>query len=451
MIRFYLLLILFTYGATAVAENEIEDLKEVSQQSEFLVIKETVIGHIKNKFIPSGDVIYEYKTDDRPCEHCPEYMDLTREVNKIIENMPLDKVSTGNYNDAIIKLNKLKFMYYEVKSGMENGGVQCVQYANTDPRNTELTASDNTRLLAEDILRLPNVTSFQYYPRGNQKEIKYYYRGEGMQSDIMVEVTVYPDRTAFVRYYRMKDFRTDEKYLGKKEIDRKDKSLSVKAISQEMTFQKTDEKEVELGDDLTIDADPELKLSQQKVALSLKNNNSGKEWVKLDVRHNTMKDVGVSTVVPVEIKLNKNRDLKLGGNVSYNNTTTYQGEVTQDTKSVVMALTDHKNEYIKASLVSQIDVNQMTLSSKYNVGKFGHIQGSVFKDTRGKEEFSVGHGFTGENSVTSTTFGMTSDAKKFFELQREQRIGKMQSMVLTFRTDEDKDMSIMYQYKLKMK
>lgn len=443
-----LLLILFTYSAAVVAEDELEQLKAVTQRSEFTAIKDTVVGHIKSKFTPA-EVIYEYKTDDRPCEHCPEYMELTSEVNKIISRMPFEKTSPGNYNDSIIKLNKLKFMYYEVKSGMENGGVQCVQYANTDPRNMHLTASDNTRLLAEDILDLPNVTSFQYYPKGNQKEIKYYYRGEGMQADIMVEVVIYPDRTAMVRYYRMKDFRIEEKVLNKKELSKRDSSLSVKAISQDLKFQKTDEKEVELSDDLTLDADPDLKLKQQKVAVSLKNNTSGKEWVKLDLQHNTLKDMGVSTYVPLEWKLNDG-SLKLDGNVGMKKTSTYKGELTEDTKSVVMALTDHNHEYIRASIVSQHDLEQMTLSSKYDIGKFGHIQGSVFRDTAGKKEYTVGHNFSGHQSVTSTKVGMTSDAKKFFELQREQKIGKNQSMVLTFRTDEDKDVSVMYQYQLRM-
>lgn len=449
MSRLIFLLILFTYSAAVAAEDELEQLKEVTERSEFTALKDTVVGHIKSKFTPTTEVIYDYKTDDRPCQHCPEYLELTSEVNKIIERMPLEKTSPGNYNDAILKLNKLKFMYYEVKSGMENGGIQCVQYANTDPRNIQLTANDNTRLLAEEMLDLPNVTSFQYYPKGNQKEIKYYYRGEGMQADIMVEVTIYPDRTAMVRYYRMKDFRVEEKVLNKKEISNRDQSLSVKAISQDLKFQKTDEKEIELNDDITLDADPDLKLKQQKLAVSLKKNSTGKEWVKLDLEHNTMKDVGISTYIPIEMKLNEG-SLKLGGNVGMSKTSTYQGEVTEDTKSVQLALTDRNHEYIRASIVSQHELDQMTFSSKYDMGKFGHIKGSVFRDTEGKKEYSMAHGFTGDNSVTTTRVGMTADAKKFLELQREQKIGKSQSMVLTFRTDEDKDVSIMYQYQIRM-
>lgn len=252
-----------------------------------------------------------------------------------------------------------------------------------------------------------------------------------------------------VRYYRMKDFRIEEKVLNKKEINKRDQSLSVKAISQDLKFQKTDEKEIELNDDITLDADPDLKLNQQKLAVSLKKNKTGKEWVKLDLEHNTMKDVGISTYVPIEMKLNDG-SLKLGGNVGMSKTSTYQGEVTEDTKSVQLALTDRNHEYIRASIVSQHELDQMTFSSKYGMGKFGHIKGSVFRDTEGNKEYSMAHGFTGDNSVTTTRVGMTADAKKFLELQREQKIGKTQSMVLTFRTDEDKDVSIMYQYQIRM-
>lgn len=443
----YALFILMTYVSPVKADSSIAVLK--ANEEKLRPYTEKVFEEIKENLTGPSEVVYEFKTDDRPCQHCPEYINLTSEVNRIVAKVPLDVDTPRAYNESLIKLNKLRFMYYEVKTGLQNGGVQCVQYANTDSQNLKLTSQENIKLLAEEVLSLPDITSFQYYPQGTQKEIKYYYRGVGMQSDVLIEVSVFPDRTAFVRYYRMTDFGTPSNLKDK--TSSKDKALSVSAISQDFKFVKPDNTEVTIADKLKVNADPTtVKLSEQKVALSLKNATDGKDWVKLDVHHNTNKDVSFSTFVPLEWKLNGGK-LKMSGALEYGSTRSYEGENLKERKAATFALTDHNNEYLKATVVSQFDVDQLTVSSNYNVGRFGHIKGSVFTDSNGTKEYKLGHGFKGDNSVTTTTVGMTADAKKFFELQREQRIGKSQSMVLTLRTDEDLDTTILYQYKFKMR
>lgn len=386
---------------------------------------------------------YQYQTDDKPCPHCPEYLSLIREVNKIVEKMPAGQNdSVALQNESMIQLSRLKFMYYEVKMIDENGGEKCVQYQHADPINPKLFTEDNTVLIAEEALHLPNVSSFMFYPQGNQREIRYFYRGEGTEKDVMVEVVIFPDRTAALRYHRLRGY--DKEYnlpaLTFKQEEDKDPIDKIAAPSAE----------VKVGEGVDVKMNGDIKIEKQSGALALRDRASGKDWVKMDVQVKSLKDLEVSTVVPVEWKLTDG-SLKIGGEVALQNKKDLHEHASEETKSFVLALTDHNHEYFKASVVQKDDLDTITLSSKYSLGDYGSLSTEAKTDSNGSREFSFAHGFSDSRSSTKTIIGMSSDAKRFLEFQREQKIGKTQSMVLSIRTDDDHQTSIMYQYKITLK
>jgi len=147
---------------------------------------------------------YQTDVDAKPCSHCPKYLNLTLEVNKILEKAKADK-DPALENDAFIQLSKLKFMYYIVRSENENGEANCQRVSNSidlNPNNLE----GNFNIIKDVIVRMPEISDFQYYPKGKE-DVFYYYRGEGAESNIIIEVVMHNDGKANLRYY---EFQADD-------------------------------------------------------------------------------------------------------------------------------------------------------------------------------------------------------------------------------------------------
>ena len=401
-----------------------------------------------------AELYYQFETDNNLCIHCPQYVKLIREINKIVEKVePTNGESIGLQNESLLQLNRLKFLYYEVKVQEENGGEKCLQYQHADVIGRRTVSTDSLTLLAEEALSLPNVTSIQYIPKLNEKEIRYFYRGEGLQRDVVVEVVMYPDRRAVIRYHRFKGFSDDIQLpdLGSsaKRPSENTSHLVPAIISQESVISE-DKGKLDVGGRLKIRSDSIARINKQSLGVSL-NDESGKDLVKVDVKHKTLNIIEVSTLVPMEWKL-QDGGLTVGGALSYQETNKYREDKSKSqTKSVVLGLTDHNHEYFKTTLISKDNIDQVILSSRYSLGGLGSVSASGSRDSIGRKEFIFSHGMSDMHSTTTTKIGMSPDAKRYFELQREKRIGKDQTIVLSIRTNDRHETSIMYQYKLRLR
>lgn len=147
---------------------------------------------------------YQSNIDSRPCTHCPKYLNLTLEVNKIVEKAKADNDPAAE-NDTFIQLSKLKFLYYVVRSENEQGVVNCQKVHNTIEMS-EPKLDGNFNVIKDVIVRMPEISDFQLYPKGRD-EIYYYYRGEGEESNIVIEVVMHKNGTANLRYY---EFQSDD-------------------------------------------------------------------------------------------------------------------------------------------------------------------------------------------------------------------------------------------------
>lgn len=469
MIRLFttLCLVVLCFAKSFPALGQIDQhAPEAVQRDQLVQAVKEALKKEKNK-TPTQDAenYYQFETSDKPCNHCPQYLNLIREVNKIVEKVPVKSSdSISLQNESLIQLNRLKFMYYERKITLENGGEACMQYQQDNPINPTLYNDDNTIILAEEALSLPNITSLQLIPEGNEKEIRYFYKGTGSQTNVIIEIVIYPDRRAVLRYRRMKGTENLLPDLGSSantkpnlevpaalvnlgSILTSDKKKIGETLVQQDIKIAEDSSTLTIGEGLKMTSDTKAKLNKQSVGVAL--NDGTKDLVKIDVQHKTLKNLEVSTVVPAAFKITDD-GLTVGGAVSYDAKKDFSGDLSQ-TKSIVVGLTDHNHEYITTSLISRDDVREIALSSKYNLGTMGSVSGTALQDSNGRKEFKLSHGIKDNTSSMTTSVGMSADARRFFELQREQKIGKSQSMVLTIRTDDKHDTTIMYQYRLSLK
>lgn len=136
---------------------------------------------------------------EKTCTHCPRYILLTEEINKVVERMAKDpKVNTGIELPA--KVNKLKFLFYTQLLRDSDGNKRCLRSWDTTPDLRPTKLDGQFKLMAEDVLRFGKVTDIQYI-NPEAEETVYYFRGEGLEKDIVIQAILTKDGGKF-RYFR---------------------------------------------------------------------------------------------------------------------------------------------------------------------------------------------------------------------------------------------------------
>lgn len=241
-----------------------------------------------------AEFYYESVVDEKAaCTHCPEYLSLIKEVNKIVEKIPTPQ-DVKSANRQLVQIDRLKFMYYEVVSSL-NGNEVCSIFENKDPIRLKGVERDHLTLLSEELLALPNVTSVQFYPNPPEKEIRYLYQGEGLQSHILIEVVVKEDKTAVIRYHHYNPYNLPD----------------IGGVLQNGKFNEFDLASNAGG--LNIDTKTVINVSEQtsKVGLALDN----RQWVSIEARHRNDEEASIKTILPLEISLPS--EMKITGAVTH--------------------------------------------------------------------------------------------------------------------------------------
>lgn len=419
----------------------------------FNKLREAVKLHRSMSPTKEAEYFYQSEVEDSPCHHCPEYLKLIREVNQIVEKVPEKKSEdVAIRNEAMIQLNRLKFMYYETRLVEEEGDQGCLMYYNMRTLRREEIPKDSLILLAEEALSLNNVTSFLFYPREKGTATHYFYRGEGDHENIIIEVVVYNDKKAVIRYHHYKAAEKVDKYnlpyLGSEP--------RVKPLPREKNWNPMGvrdleldaKREVHISESYKVASQSEVDLKEQSAQFALVDS-AGKNWVLVDTKHKTAKEISVRTFIPVEWQINES-GLKVQGNVEYERTASYKDKEDSEEASAVFALTDHNHEYLRTSVVSRDHVKDViALSSRFNLGGYGSVTGQAERDAIGQKTYSISHQVGDQKNLVTTRVGVNSEDSKFFEIQRETRIGDNSSMILAFKTSEDRETYVMYQYKAK--
>jgi len=357
----------FSSRATGLDDSNIKEALETLDQAIDLQKQRTANQR--------AEYYYESVVDEKAaCTHCPEYVLLIKEVNKIVEKIPAPEDVTLA-NRQLVEVDRLKFMYYEVVASA-NGTETCSIFDNSDPTRPEGIDRDKLTLLAEQLIDLPNITSIQFYPHPPAKEKRYLYRGEGMQSHILIEVIVKEDRTALIRYHHYFPYQMPD--------------IGGTIVNEERKFN-----ELELGSKvggLQVDTKTVVNLSDQTAKASVAGEK--REWVTIEARHRNENDVSLMTIIPMEIALSEKSGVKVAGNISHEQKESLvDSEHDKINRAELNVSSAKNNNLLSAKFEDKEGHQELVVGSQYEVNVIPslRIQGGVQQKEIKKESESNTH------------------------------------------------------------
>ncbi|MCK6595707.1 MAG: hypothetical protein L6Q33_10930 [Bacteriovoracaceae bacterium] len=445
-----------------------------------------------------AELYYQGNVSDKPCVHCPQYLNLVREVNKVVAKTKDSGESVEAYNNRMIELNKLKFLYFATREVNESGTESCQKWNSYDPLN-KVELGGNTKLIAEEVLHMPNVTSIQYMPQGNEQDIYYYYRGEGAQKDVIIEVKMTKNGEGRVRYFKytpedefvasrdLPDLGTPPVNSNNESVAKDDNYFDLKmdvktrklVLPTDVEFAEAGTT-TELNENLKLKSKTNLAFNTQNTSMSLANS-TGDDWLRVEAKNKTQGDTSFATTIPVEFNLNKESNLKLGGALSREMVRDFNKSASKfdNTNTVKLGLTDHNHEYLNAEVISKEEgMRNVALSSKYSLGEASNVSGKYEFDSEGSKKYTIGNEtrYGDDSSITgkyefdnkgnraysvgnktnmgnygtlTTSYGVTQERKQFIEFGHEKKISDSASMVLSVKTGKDQETTVMYQFQAK--
>ncbi len=420
----------------------------------------------------NSSIIYEGNVDDKPCSHCPPYFKLIRSVNDVLTELPKkEKMSIHDENELTLQLNKLNFLYYVTKEIDQSNDIKCNKWRITDPIRDIDVSKFNTSLLAEKLVGKNEISSMQYIPFGNEKEIVYYYRGSGANSDKLIEVIMKKnEEKAIVRYYQIaideysKTVGDDLPDLGssarlklgqKKQDDSKDKDGLKFDIVTKKTIIPTDIEFLEsknvskLSNDFSVETTTQLRFNEQSSTMNFQDD-KGKSYFVVAANNKTLGDTTFRTIIPAELSLGSSTD-DLTVRASLEKEVVKDYSVSSATKKesdkVFFALTDHNNEYLKAEIVQDNKGKRsVELSNRTDLGTYGSITTVYQYDNRGNKSYMIGKETDLGNYGTLTTrYGLNQDKKSIFQLKHEKKIAENATISLGVDSGNGKETMFVFQ------
>lgn len=206
-ILFILSLLFFTFNHKVYAESFVNESKKKvetyfknnpkAKEALDTVVKAMNAYDFKKIHLESEQVV-----DISPCPHCPGYQRLTGHVSGILKELAKDQ-SPYEEHDLNSRLNRLDFMYYELRSNNSNGRSDCNREFNIN--SDRVLFSDRPgkyQLLLENMIVFSDITDARFSDL-TTSEVAYYYRGTGNQSDVIIEVIHnVQSKAAVIRYYK---------------------------------------------------------------------------------------------------------------------------------------------------------------------------------------------------------------------------------------------------------
>ncbi|MDD4975136.1 MAG: hypothetical protein PHY93_12335 [Bacteriovorax sp.] len=411
-------------------------------------------------------LIFEDKVDDKPCDHCPKFLNLAQAVNKIVENVK-DSDSITEANEQLIQVNKLKFLYYVVRSETDTGEINCKKRGEKENLRSPML-DGQLKPVTETMMDISSVTEVQYIPKGKE-EVYYYYRGEGANSNVIIEVKMNKDGTSRMRYFdyqardgstrnlNLPDLPVYQGALAKDQSENDGNHLDVgidiktgkNLLPKDINFVSAKTKS-NLAEDLNIVTDHQVGFNQQSTTISLKNDN-GRAVASISGTNITTGKKSVVATLPMEVILDADSAMKLNGKVvnEYSIGEAEGKSVMESKRALTLALTDKNHEYItvKADSTSS-GVQAIEVSSKHKVGKSSSLGAGYKQSNNGTRSFNINNVAKFDNYGTLTTsFGGNSNGTKFVETQLEKKISENSSMIVSVKSDSEKETVFMYQLK----
>jgi hypothetical protein len=410
-----LALLLFVYATTSFGQEVAGFTEKVKQ------------GIAEQKLLEvdpdaRAKLYYQEDVDAKACSHCPKYLDLISQVNKIVEKSKDGSIKSEN--DKLIALTKLKFLYYTVKTTYDNHFFLCKSYSQMSASEELEYQKGSMNLAVEQALALPNIKDVQLY-EGEGKEVHYYYQGEGIESDNVIEVVMFPNGESKIKYYkyeRKNDLPSFVANFSKAivaPIQVNNDNLKTFSSDETNNFALPADSNVSskgttiaLTNTLNLKNTNDFSTDKKKVNISFEDN-EGKKYVEMVGTGNISGEKVVDAVVNYDIELNKDSGLKIGSSIGNNlETTGNLADGIINKQSVKLGLTDHNNEY--ATLRTYMDsdgVLGVEVGNKFKAGT-GSIANDVQLSRDGTKTYKVDvldQGYLSNASFSYKESGLTGD------------------------------------------
>lgn len=388
---------------------------------------------------------------DNKCRHCPKYLLLTEQINKVIDNIAKDP-KTNISEELPIKINRLKFLYYTQALREKNGEIKCQRFMDLTPDLKPTKFDGQFKLIAEDALKFNSVTDIQYI-NPNLKEVVYYYRGEGAEKNIVVQAILTPGGGKF-RYYRYTPTALESNPYNLPDMNKiypepertptlADKiqyhdvdphatpvlGLAATPDNYKLNFKAELEKRnkyipnnihfvdasmnTEIGGGISVKGSSDTSIKGNVANLAIKNGNSDLVLIDVDTKLNGRTDHRITIPYSIHI-LDSAPDFALKGKLQQEN----------NAKVITMSLTDKAYEYVR----SEYRKNTSTNKDSYVIARDIHIE---------------------KDEVLSMQFGKSEEDKKFASLRHAKSLKNNITLVLDVRVDQDKKITLLYQVSAK--
>ncbi len=415
-------------------------------------VKDFIKTAIKTKPLFIGETL----TDD-DCSHCPNHLKLTGDINKILGELKKDPNITEN--EVPVSINRLSFMYYEVKSREGNDSLRCTRYLD-HTKNLKPTKLDGKmELMAENVFVFSDVGQIQLLDPSTE-EIVYYYRGIGDQKNIIVQAILGKDGGSFRYYYYRPTQQEKNPYnlpsLGSQEeqdstvkrISKTSREKSIEVESKNLTAEEIIEGKNEFDVKLTptlethykifpknismakikishnyggaagvrVGADSKLTLKGNEAALQI-TDEEGHRYVHLDLHTSLNGETTHSLNIPYEITF---------GETPETNATIIKGNIVDSSADqiITLSLTDSMTTYVR----TEFKKDKLTHTNSYSVAK----------------DFAID-----KNEMMSVAVGSENNQNVYVSLQHQKSIKENITMILDVRIDENNAASFVYQVKAK--
>lgn len=422
--------------------NDFNDPR-IKEVADLVKAHEAAGENIGYKFIREEEI-----KNEKGCSHCPKYLLLTEQINKVVDKIAKDPKSSVS-NELPVKINRLKFLYYTQALRDQNNDIKCQRFMDITPDLRPTKFDGQFKLIAEDALKFSAVSEIQYM-NPNLEEVVYYYRGEGADKDIVVQAILTKGGGKF-RYYRYTPSEKEvnpynlpdmnQTYAGPEraptpadnviapDVAPKASSLVGGTPSALDNYKLKFKTELEKRNRFIprnlhlIEASME-----QEVAAGVSVKGSSDTSVKGNVAHLAVKN-GTSDLILVDL------DTKLSGATEHRITIPYSLRMLETLPGIaVQGKLQHENN---AAIVTMSLTDQAVelVRSEYRRNS-----------TNGKDSFVLARDLQIDNRQTvSMQVGKDEENNKYAALQHVKTLKNNISLVLSVRVDQDKKVNLYYQ------
>lgn len=386
----------------------------------------------------------EETSGSQDCNHCPKHIQLSSSINKVLEAMKKNPDLVKN-DQVPIEINRLRFMFYQVKTRENDGSIRCNRYQDMTPDLRPTTLDGDMNLMAEDVFKFPGVSGLQLMDP-KKEEVTYYYRGEGDQKNIIVQAILTKEGGKF-RYFYYRPTEKEKNPYNLPSMGDEPADATVKKKSYEgPKVMLTDQDKIDNKNKYQLSVDPTLETKMSVVpknlqiargnlshgvsgfrlnadsSLSLKGNQAnlnfqneeGKDYMVVDVLTTLNGETVRKISIPYEVRLTGEKDdkdsVKLNGRV--------EDQTTQQT--VTLALAGDSTEHVR----TEWRKDKITSLQTYSVARDF--------DVRPGEKITV-------------AVGKNEEKNKYVSFQARKTIKENLTMVLDVRMDENRRASVAYQ------